>query len=87
MAYSTSSPPMLLMGTIGNVAPNIWAYKSADVDDTVNGSGYFTNGDNLGMKLGDLVIVDDTTTPKTSLCYVSVVVAAGAVTTAFAAVA
>lgn len=63
MAYATSNPPVLLIGSIGNVVPNIWAYKSADVSATVDTTGYITNGGDLGMKVNDLVIVLDTTTP------------------------
>lgn len=85
MAYSTSSPPARIVGTI--TGHNVWFYTSADDDATTNGAGYYTNGDALGMKAGDLVIVYDTTTPKTSVCYVSTVTAGGAATTAFAAVA
>lgn len=85
MAYATTNPPAKIAGTLGN--HSVWIYVSADTDDTVNGAGYFTNGDALAMKSGDLVIVQDTTTPKTSLCYVSSVTAGGSATTAFAAVA
>jgi hypothetical protein len=57
MAYSTSNPPALLTQTIGDTAPAIWTYASADSYATVAGAGYFTNGGQLGMKLGDLVFV------------------------------
>lgn len=84
MSYSTSTPPAKIAGTMdGN---SVWLYKSADDDASTNASNYYSNGDALGMKQGDLVIVYDTTTPKTSLCYVSSVTAGGAATTAFAAV-
>lgn len=86
MAYSTSNPPARFSQG-GIDAGSVWFYKSADDDATTNGAGYYTNGDHLGMKVNDLVIVADTATPKTSLCYVSAVTAGGAATTAFAAVA
>ena len=85
MAYSTSSPPSKISATMdGN---SVWFYKSADDDATTNGAGYYTNGDHLGMRKGDLVIVYDTATPLVSLCYVNSVTAGGSATTAFAAVA
>ena len=85
MAYSTSSPPALLHQTIaGN---SVWFYSSADADGTVNGADYFSNGDALGMQVGDIVYVYDSGNVLTSVCYVSAVTAGGAATTAFAAVA
>ncbi|HAT2607131.1 TPA: hypothetical protein I8235_000040 [Kluyvera intermedia] len=61
MAYSTTNPPALLMDRVmGGGA--VWSYISADARATVVGAGYFTNGKNLGMKLGDVVncVVDST---------------------------
>jgi len=85
MAYVTTNPPAKIAQTL--TGGGVWLYKSADVDSDVNASGYFTNGDALGMLLGDLVFVIDTTTPKGSLHYVSVLAAGAAATTGFAAVA
>lgn len=60
MAYSTSSPPrMVLEGGIGG-SPSFWVYSSADAKATVDASGYFTNGYDLGMRDGDLIFVYDT---------------------------
>jgi len=39
---------------------NIWGYMSSDPVATVAGAGYFTDGGNLGMKLGDMVRMLDT---------------------------
>lgn len=86
MAYSTSLPPSVACQRIGG-GPAMWIYSSVDDDATVNGAGYFTNGSALGMRLGDMVYVFDTTTPKGSLHWVSAVTAGGAATTSFAAVA
>jgi hypothetical protein len=87
MSYSTSNPPQVRVPGVGS-APTIWSYSSTDDDATVNGASYFSNGKKLGMKLGDMVYVWDSTTPKGSVHYVSAVNATtGAVTTAFAAVA
>jgi hypothetical protein len=63
----------------------VWLYKSADDDATVNGASYFTDGVTLGMQVGDIVLVIDTTTPKGSLCFVTSV-SGKAATTAFGAV-
>lgn len=75
MSYSTSNPPALLDQSIAG--PRLWIYASADPIATVNTSGYFSNGDALGMKVGDTVIVRDTNVPTTSLCTVIDVTAGG----------
>lgn len=64
MTYAVANPPALLLVTVTNFGPGqIWGYKSADAAATVAGAGYFTNGGQLGMKVGDLVVVFDTATP------------------------
>jgi hypothetical protein len=60
MAYSASNPPKLLVQSLGGVGPNIWSYASTDGASTVDGANYFTNGGSLGMKVGDLIFVQDT---------------------------
>lgn len=57
MAYATTNPPRaILEGGIGG-SPSIWLYSSADASTDVDGSGYFTNGYDLGMRDGDLIFV------------------------------
>lgn len=82
MAYSTSTPPSKIVpGSIdGAGGSTIWTYKSADVVGDVDATDYFSNGDALGMKVGDLVIVYDTTTPDVNWTWVSAVTAGGAAT-------
>mgnify|MGYP000092956932 CR=1 FL=1 len=55
MAYSTSNPPRLV--TQAMHGPRTWEYSSADTAATVDTSGYFTNGYDLGMRDGDVVNV------------------------------
>lgn len=86
MAYSTSNPPQLRIPSVGGTGPQFWSYESADDDATVNGAGYITNADDLGMQVGDSVYVYDTATPKGSWHFVSAI-SSGAATLAFAAVA
>lgn len=83
MTYATTNPPRAVSFGIGG--PTLWIYTSADDDGTVNGASYFTNGVLLGMAVGDPVLVIDTTTPKTSFCFVTSV-SGNAATTAFGAV-
>jgi hypothetical protein len=85
MTYATTNPPTLIAQQVGG-AGAVWLYKSADDDATVNGASYFSNGVPLGMQVGDIVLVIDTTTPKGSLHFVTSV-SGDAATTAFGAVA
>jgi hypothetical protein len=85
MTYATTNPPSLVSQRIGD-GPAVWMYKSADVDSDVNAASYFSNGIALGMAVGDIVLVVDTTTPKVSFHGVASV-SATAATTAFGAVA
>lgn len=79
MAYSTSSPPIMVAGGVGAAGdyPRIWVYKSADAIATVNTSGYFSNGAALGMRVGDIVFVYDSATPTMSLAVIMDVTAGG----------
>lgn len=86
MAYDESNSPGKVAETVGGGA-SLWMYKSADVDSATNATDYYTNGQDLGMAVGDMVLVTDTTTPGGSVHYVSAIDADGNATTAFAAVA
>lgn len=66
MAYSTSSPPNRITDGPLTGAGAHWAYSSADTAATVDSSGYFTNGGDLGMKVGDMVYVTVTGTGVTT---------------------
>lgn len=65
MAYQGSTatlpnPPRLIskaMGsTVGTKGTGLWMYASTHVQVDVDGTGFFTDGVNLGMQLGDVVI-------------------------------
>lgn len=84
MAYATTNPPKLMVPRIGT-GTALWAYTSADIHTTVAGTDYFSNGDYLGMKVGDVVLVSKSTaTLGTTIHYVSAVTANGAATVAAA---
>ncbi len=53
MAYSTTTPPVRVAGALAG--PSIWYYTSDDAKTLVDDSGYFTNGHDLGMRVGDIV--------------------------------
>lgn len=66
MGYSTSNPPTPVHNTISGVGPNIWSLYGTDAVADVQVTGYITNGGDLGMKVGDLVIYTDTNLRITS---------------------
>lgn len=66
MAYATTNPPFLLCASQDF---RLWVYKSEDASTVVDAAGYFTNGWDLGMRAGDLLIQVDTDTSATTLMY------------------
>jgi hypothetical protein len=83
MAYSTSLPPAATSAAIEGRA-TFWSYRSVDDAATVRGAGYFTNGSDLGMRVGDFVFHNDTDagTVTGSASVVTAVTAGGAATVA-----
>jgi len=69
MAYSTSNPPAIETQAING--RRRWSYVSADAIATVDGAGYFSNGFDLGMKLGDVVEVTVSSSGATAILYVN----------------
>jgi hypothetical protein len=57
--YSTSTPPVLISQAVGGGYAT-WRYNSVDNATTVDVPGYFTNAKELGIAVGDLIIVTDT---------------------------
>jgi hypothetical protein len=78
MAYSTATPPQLLVPSLNDQSPSIWTYNTADAGTLVDDLNYFTDALDLGMKVGDIVFVQDTDTYLTTSHVVLAVVAAGA---------
>lgn len=70
MAYATSNSPGLIAQKNGSDGRAVWYYSSADTFPTVAGLDYFTNGEDLGMKVGDTIIVNDTTNSTTNISNV-----------------
>lgn len=80
MSYSTSNPPALMSGPLTGPG-KWWSYRSTDVATDVDAADYFSNGDALGMEVGDVVVVCDTdTSTTTTLHRVTAVTAGGAAT-------
>lgn len=80
MAYATTNPPQLKVQGLGD-GTALWTYTSEDVHTDVDAADYFSNGDALGMKVNDIVIVVKTTaTVGATTHVVSAVTAGGAAT-------
>jgi hypothetical protein len=71
MTYATSNPPALSSQAIAGL--RVWEYTSADAIADVDGAGYFTNGGDLGMKVGDIVFIVDTANSLSTISQVSTV--------------
>lgn len=84
MAYAATNPPVNVTSGLASGAA-IWTYSSADVDSDVDATGYFTNGDALGLDVGDIMFVHDTAGVMTVM-FVTAVTAGGAATVAAATV-
>lgn len=68
MAYSTSSPPSLLVGsfTAESGQQSIWTHYSADTGAQAQVTGFITNGAKLGMKVNDIVLHTNSATGITT---------------------
>lgn len=65
MTYSTDNPPIAILsvpysqGSADNTW-TLWLYIDGDATADVDGDGYFSNGQSLGMKVNDGVLLVDT---------------------------
>jgi hypothetical protein len=77
MAYVTAQLN-LMIPHVGD-GPGWWNLVGTDVHTDVDAADFFTDGDDKGMRVGDTVIVHDSTTPfGVTLHRVTVVTAGGA---------
>lgn len=66
MAYAGKDNVTLLNQDIGGAVGRVWLYwnDEEDADSSIVGSGYFSDGYTLGMRIGDLVDVIEKPTAK-----------------------
>lgn len=76
MAYTLKSL-RLMTASMENAVPNRWALAGTDSDATVLAAGYISDGQALGVKVGDIVEYLLTTTPAIYTHVVTVVAASG----------
>lgn len=60
MAYVTTNPPAMVTQRVGATGAAQWMYNSTDAAAVVRVAGYITNADDLGIKVGDVIIQTDT---------------------------
>lgn len=76
MAYATTNPPRMMVASTGTDTASWWSYYSTDAATAVRVTGYITDGDDLGMKVGDLVF-QSSSDASVAHIYTVVSVAAG----------
>ena len=76
MAYATNNPPALHSQAVSGASE--WVYESADNAASVRAANYFTNAQDLGMKVGDTVRVRDTDDNAVTIHTVLTVASSGA---------
>lgn len=86
MAYSTSNPPQKIAQGVGSGGISLWAYNSTDVHTDVDAADYFSNGDALGMKVNDMIMVGKTTATKGVTMHLVTAVTTGGAATISAAI-
>lgn len=79
MAYSSDDLQCLTSNINGTF--NLWLYRGTDTAADVDASGYFTDGEDRGMQLGDIVIQVEPDGTGASIQRVSAISSAGAATT------
>jgi len=57
--------------------PALWNYVGVDVHGDVDAAGFFTDGDAKGLRVNDVVMVQDSTTPFGVTLHAVTVVTAG----------
>ena len=78
MAYSTSTPPALISQRVGADGGAVWILKTTDDLGDVLAADYVSNGDALGLKAGDIVLVIDSINVMVTSVKVSSVTDGGA---------
>ena len=86
MAYEAANPVQCMLSGVSG-GPSIWHYLDGDAHGDVDATDYFTLGRQLGMKLGDIVFVVNSTGYTTTVHAVSAIDSDGNVTVSAAVLA
>lgn len=85
MAYATTNPPVKVAGN-GPTGNQIWTYVHTDVHTDVDAADYFSNGDELGMRVNDFVLVGKSDATKGATLHLVITVTDGGAATVAAAI-
>ena len=80
MTYATNNPPVLMVRSRDGSSPNMWVYASSDVHTDVDAAGYISNATNLGMRVGDIVYVQETDNSYATTLHSVASISSGAAT-------
>lgn len=69
MAYDSAKLDCMIPRTGGG--PALWFYSSADAHTDVDAAGYFSDGASRGLVANDVMIVNDTSTPTSTVHQVA----------------
>jgi hypothetical protein len=62
MAYSSTLPPVLIAGGFGGVPMRMFVYESTHTVAAVAASSFISDGYSRGMRVGDIIHVNELTT-------------------------
>lgn len=79
MAYSTTNPPRVLIPGMGG-SRTVWEYSSTHGSTELLATGFFTNGQHLGMRVGDVVVSSLNSSGVLCISSVTIVAASSGVT-------
>lgn len=80
MSYATTNPPRLISQGVGASTGSLWHYTDGDPIALVIAADYISNGDDLGLKVNDTILITDETLGQIETAIVSAVTAQGAAT-------
>lgn len=69
MAYTTATLSCMIPRT--GDGPALWIYTTEDAHTDVDAVGYFSDGADKGLVAGDVMIVNDTSTPTCTVHQVA----------------
>lgn len=77
MTYVPANLELQITGK-GPTGKQQWVLSGTDAVATVRGAGFISDAQIKGMRVGDVLVYQDTTTPLTSFSRVTVVASTGA---------
>lgn len=80
MAYNTNNPPVRIRSSLDGSTSALWSYISTNSTTQVAASGFITDAANLGMKVGDVVFVEESDNNNSTATFAVASISSGAAT-------